>query len=253
MISANHLDPAARVVDLTETQLRYRARNTATFPIRRLVQLPRVRRFIAVSEVAAASHRRHGIDPVVIRNFAPRPPDAVPGWGDRAGALYLGRLTEAKGVRDVVELARAAPDVPVDIVGFGELGEALAAAAAELPNLTYHGWVPREETVRRLLGARVVLMPSLAPEGGPLVALQAMALGTPVVAYDAGGLGEYVRGGGGDVVERGAGALAGAVRRILTDEDAWAERSEHGRRAVYAEHTPSAYVQRLERIYAAVA
>ena len=177
MVSANHLDPGAGVLDRSETQLRYRALNTATFPIRRRIQLPRVRRFIAVSEVAAASHRRHGIDPVVIRNFAPAPPDAVPGWDERAGALYLGRLTEGKGVRDVVELARAAPDVPVDIVGFGELGDELAATAAEIPNLAYHGRVPREETVRRLLGARVVLMPSLAPEGGPLVALQAMALG----------------------------------------------------------------------------
>jgi len=253
MVSANHLDPRARALDLTETQLRYRALNTATFPIRRRVQLPRVGRFIAVSEVAAASHRPHGIDPVVIRNFAPEPPDAVPGWAERAGALYLGRLTEGKGVRDVVALARAAPDVPVDIVGFGELGEELAAAAAELPNLTYHGWVPREETVRRLLGARVVLMPSLAPEGGPLVALQAMALGAPVVAYDAGGLGEYVRRGGGDVIERGVEPLAGAVRRILSDEGVWATMSEHGRRAVYAEHTPGQYVARLERVYAAVA
>jgi glycosyltransferase involved in cell wall biosynthesis len=253
MISANHLDPGAGRLDLTETRLRYRALNTATFPIRRHVQLPRIRRFIAVSEVAAASHRRHGVDPVVIRNFAPAPPDSVPGWGERAGALYLGRLTESKGVGDVVELARAAPDVPVDIVGFGELGEELEAAAGEIPNLTYHGFVPREETVRRLLGARVALMPSLAPEGGPLVALQAMALGTPVVAYDAGGLGEYVRRGGGAVVDRGPAPLAAAVRRLVADENAWATMSEHGRAAVYAEHTPAAYVDRLERVYDAVA
>jgi glycosyltransferase involved in cell wall biosynthesis len=250
MVSANHLDPGAGRIDRTESRLRYRALNTATFPIRRRVQLPRVRRFIAVSEVAAASHRRHGIDPVVIRNFVPRPPDDVPGWGERSGAIFLGRLSEPKGVGEVVDLARAAPDVPVDIVGFGELAGELEAAAAATPNLTYHGRVPREETVRRLLAARVALMPSLAPEGGPLVALEAMALGTPVVAYDAGGLGEYVRRGGGAVVERGAASLAGVVRRLLADELAWRGMSECGRAAVFAEHTPSAYVERLARVYA---
>ena len=107
--------------------------------------------------------------------------------------------------------------------------------------------------MRRLLGARVALMPSLAPEGGPLVALQAMALGTPVVAYDAGGLGEYVRRGGGAVVDRGPGPLAAAVRRLVADENAWATMSGHGRAAVFAEHTPAAYVDRLERVYDAVA
>jgi glycosyltransferase involved in cell wall biosynthesis len=253
MISANHLDPGAGWLDLHESRLRYRALNSATVPIRRKVQLPRVRRFIAVSDVAAAAHRRHGIDPVVIRNFAPAPPADVPGWAERGGALYLGRLAEAKGVRHVVELARVAPDVPVDVVGFGELGDELARTAQEVPNLTYHGRVPREETVRRLLAARVALMPSRAPEGGPLVALEAMALGTPVVAYDAGGLGEYVRRGGGDVVEPGAGPLAAAVRALLGDEGAWRAKSAHGRRTVEAEHTPSAYVARLQRIYASVA
>ena len=177
------------------------------------------------------AYRRHGIDPIVIRNFVPQPPADVPGWAERGGAPTWapGR---AKGVRDVVELARVAPDVPVDIVGFGELGDELARTAQEVPNLTYHGRVPREETVRRLLAARVALMPSRAPEGGPLVALQAMALGTPVVAYDAGGLGEYVRRGGGDVVEPGAGPLAAAVRTLLGDEGAWQMKSAHGRRTV---------------------
>ena len=253
MISANHLDPGAGRLDRTETRLRYRALNTATFPVRRHVQLPRIRRFIAVSDVAAAAHRRHGIDPVVIRNFAPPPPDEVPAWRERAGALYLGRLTEKKGVRDVVELAPTAPELPVDVVGFGELSGEIEAAAAEIPNLAYHGFVEREETVRRLLGARVALMPSIAPEGGPLVALQAMALGTPVVAYDAGGLGEYVRRGGGAVVDRGAAPLAAAVTRVVSDETVWRGMSETGRAAMFAEHTPAAYVERLERVYSAVA
>ena len=189
----------------------------------------------------------------MIRNFVAAPPAEVPAWAERGGALFLGRLAEDKGVRDVVELARVAPDVPVDVVGFGELAGELSAAAAEMPNLAFHGRVRARRDRAAPARARVALMPSLAPEGGPLVALQAMALGRPSSPTTRVGWVSTSRRGGGDVVEPGAEPLAVAVRRLLGDADGVdGDVSATGAAAVLAEHTPAAYVERLERVYASV-
>jgi glycosyltransferase involved in cell wall biosynthesis len=70
---------------------------------------------------------------------------------------------------------------------------------------------------RRLLaGARCLLVPSLAPETSSLVAREALALGTPVVAFPAGALADIVEDGRTGFLVRDVAAMATAIRR--TDE-----------------------------------
>jgi glycosyltransferase involved in cell wall biosynthesis len=95
-----------------------------------------------------------------------------------------------------------------------------------------------------------VVMPSLWREPGPLASLEAMAAGTPLVAYDNGGLAEYISdAAAGIVVPPMVDALAGAIRSLYDDRERWQEFSSNALLAVERNHSLSLYLDRLEAIY----
>jgi glycosyltransferase involved in cell wall biosynthesis len=97
------------------------------------------------------------------------------------------------------------------------------------------------------------MMPSLWEEPGGIAALEALAVGTPVVAYRNGGLAEYVSDiQGGLVVEPRALALADAVDALHSRPGAWEKHSRDGLRGVAQHHAADSYVSRVEELYRAV-
>jgi glycosyltransferase involved in cell wall biosynthesis len=188
----------------------------------------------------------------VLPNFTD-PPGGVPlGFGDRRGAVFAGRLTEAKGVSDVLELARCLPDCAVTVVGDGPLAATVRGAEKELANLEYRGTVDRRDVGELLASARLLLMPSRWQEPAGLSALEAMAAGTPVIAYEVGGLAEYVRdAGGGVTVETRPQALIEACRRLIADEGEWSRCSQRGIAAAKKTHSPQRYLTEIEDVYRA--
>jgi glycosyltransferase involved in cell wall biosynthesis len=142
------------------------------------------------------------------------------------------------------------PSLPVAIAGDGPLLEEVQNAAQAFPSLTYLGKLDRAAVVRQLASARIVIIPSLCQEPAGLVALEAMAVGTPLIAYDRGGLAEYVRdAAAGMVVSPSSKLLADAITSLYADRQAWEGFSVAGREAVQRDHTRSVYLDRLERIY----
>ena len=153
----------------------------------------------------------------------------------------------------MIELARRAPELRVTVVGDGPLARAIREGARELPNLELAGAAGRDEVWERVRAARVVVIPSRWAEPAGLIALEAMAVGTPVVARATGGLVEEIgHSGGGVLVAPDAGDLAGPCLALAADEARWDALSRAGRAHVRAEHSPQRYVKRLEAVYAAV-
>jgi glycosyltransferase involved in cell wall biosynthesis len=76
------------------------------------------------------------------------------------------------------------------------------------------GPVGMPEKLALLGGARAVLIPSTAPETSSLVAMEALACGTPVIAYRSGALPEIVDDGVTGFLVDGVDGLVGAMRRI---------------------------------------
>lgn len=253
MIGASPIDAQGGRWDTDETRIRYKLLNSATRPVRRRVHAPRVSVFIAVSRFVARLHAKHGIHPVVLPNFVPdahRERDGSPSFDERQGVVFLGRLRPEKGALDVVELARRLPEIPVKIVGSGDLEAEIRGDAERLPNLEVAGFVPDPALRAYLRSARVVVIPSRCHDAGPLVPLESMAHATPVVAYAMGGLGEYVSDtGGGRVVPVDVEALTAAASELHDDRTAWEACSRSGHEAIAARHTPSIYAQEIERIY----
>lgn len=155
-------------------------------------------------------------------------------FGEHPTIVFVGRLQPFKGtdiaVHAVAKLQRMVPDTRLVIVGGdsprGNRGERmrLRLTARRLGIADRVRFIePVEHTELRDLyrAADVVVVPS-ASESFGLVALEAQACGTPVVATAVGGLRLTVRDGetGYLVGERDAGAFANALSRVLTDRNA---------------------------------
>jgi len=248
-VSASPVDHTARSRDHAESRGSYRVLNSTLFQVKRRVHVPRVSKWIAVSRRVRDIYAANGIAATVLPNFTELPAD-IPAFAQRDGVLYVGRLAPEKGVADVVCSAEASPRIAHTIVGDGPERPSIEAAAARLANLTFLGPLDKSAVDSRIAGARLLLMPSLWQEPGPLTALEGLAHGTPVIAYPNGGLAEYVEDSrGGLVVPQCSEDLAKAVGTLYADRRQWDAASAHAREAAERVHSPDRYVKAIEAIY----
>lgn len=148
--------------------------------------------------------------------------------GSHLTAAYVGRFDRIKGVHDLARAIRSlGTGVPVQfefrgpVVNVHELGVSneLKAIVGADAWVRFGPPIEPEDVFAYLQGIDVLCCPSIALEGGPTVALEAMAVGTPVVGTRIGALAEIVRDGvNGRLVEPGDWqALARALREIAAD------------------------------------
>lgn len=157
---------------------------------------------------------------------------AEPWPTDGPTILFLGRHEPRKGLGVLLEALRDLPaGIHVWVVGDGPETEALRARHAGDPRIEWLGRVSEEEKLARLRGADVFCAPSLRGESFGVVLLEAMAAGTAIVASALPGYANVARAGrDGLLVPVGdAPALAGALRRVLADDDLAAELVASGR------------------------
>lgn len=115
--------------------------------------------------------------------------------------VCIGRLCEAKGQLLLVEAAGqlAADGLEFEIVLIGdgpmrEPIEALIEALGLRRHVRIAGWMGSDSVLREILRARALLLPSFA-EGLPMVIMEALALGRPVISTYVGGVPELVEPG----------------------------------------------------------
>jgi glycogen(starch) synthase len=140
---------------------------------------------------------------------------------------YTGRVEWEKGVQTILEalprLRSTYPRVRLVVAGRGSYLPALQAQAERLglgDSAQFLGWVSEADLRGLVAAADVAIAPSLYEPFG-LVALEAAALGTPVVVSETGGLAEFAAGGQRALTFPVADSegLAAAVRRDLDDPE----------------------------------
>lgn len=161
--------------------------------------------------------------------------------------LFVGDLTREKGIGVLLDAyARLADAPPLVCIGRprGETPETLPPRVRVLQNWPHDAVMGAWN--RCLLG----LVPSVWPDPCPTVAMEAMAMGRPVIAARSGGLPDIVADGEtGIIVPQGdAEALGAAITRLLADVGLRAHMGEAGKRRV-ADFQAHSVVQRLEAVY----
>jgi glycosyltransferase involved in cell wall biosynthesis len=139
-----------------------------------------------------------------------------------ATLAFAGRLTAQKSLGRALEAVAGAAEVKLVIAGEGPEREPLQAKAVELgigDRVSFVGAQPRERIVELFRAADATILSS-SWENFPHTVVEALAVGTPVLAMEAGGVSEVVHDGvNGLLVAAGdTAALGEAVRRYFDDE-----------------------------------
>lgn len=141
---------------------------------------------------------------------------------DGAAVFTAARLVPGKGVHLLLQAAARVPGVRLTVAGDGPERrnlERLGASLGLTGRLSFGGWLDADGIARELDRAAVVVMPSIWPETFGIIGIEAMAHARPVVAFDVGGVREWLRPAetgllapAGDVA-----ALSDALRTIVSD------------------------------------
>jgi glycosyltransferase involved in cell wall biosynthesis len=195
--------------------------------------------------------RGSGVD---LKHFVPSEPP--PG---RPIVLLMSRMLWDKGVGEFVEAARQLRDAGSE-ARFVLVGEPDPENPASIPRETLlrwqrdgdvEWWGRRSDAAAVLQQAAIVVLPSYR-EGLPKVLLEAAACARPLIAADVPGCREVVAHGetGLLVAARDAGALAGALQRLLADPQRRREMGRRARAAVEREFGVDAVAADTLKVYA---
>ncbi|HEX6891393.1 MAG TPA: glycosyltransferase [Chryseolinea sp.] len=105
--------------------------------------------------------------------------------------LYVGRLSEEKGIRVLLNAFRKT-DLKLIIIGDGPLQSEVESVVNERRNILYLGFQPKSAIMDHLKRTKSLIVPSTWYEGFPLTILEALATGTPVIGSRLGGIAEIV-------------------------------------------------------------
>ena len=248
----------------------YRGSRLATAPVALGVALARatglwdrhVEAFVALTSFQRDLMVASGlpVDRVEVKpNFYPGSPAVVPWAARRDAAVYVGRLSEEKGVSHLLEAwaAWGASAPPLRVVGDGPLRqplEAQARAAGLGPGrVAFLGRLEPRAAEAEIAGARLLLVPSIWFEGFPLVLREALAFGTPAAVSRIGPLPSLVEDGRAGLLFRPGdpASLLEVVRGAWGEPGALERRGEAARRSFEAHYGEAENLRLLLGIYRA--
>jgi glycosyltransferase involved in cell wall biosynthesis len=216
---------------------------------------------VAASETMSDLVKTHGVPAELVTTipyYVPPPPEltssVVRTRHSAKRALFLGRLTDLKGwrlfLRAAAILRERGNTWKVVIAGDGPDRQELQAEASRLNlRLELHPWLEPRARDELIEGATVLVLPSTWPEPFGLVGLEAARLGVPTVAFDVGGIRDWL------IPERtgllaspgSSESLASSIARSVDDEFLYHRMSEEARLQAQS-FSIERYVKALEAV-----
>lgn len=138
------------------------------------------------------------IKSITLPNFVPPPPENISSVGYSNYFLFVGMLEIHKGILNLLELfkeLRREINAKLVIVGDGSLKNHIMEFIKRnslSSFVSYAGFLDDKKLYSLYKNALALIIPSICPENAPLVALEALSVGTPVIASNNGGLPEII-------------------------------------------------------------
>ena len=170
-----------------------------------------------------------------------------PAWNSRYGGLYVGRLSQEKGIGTLLAAVRQCGNSNIDIIGGGTFEDAVTEAVGD----RYLGFLSRDEIMERMGSASFLIVPSVCYEQLPTTILEAFSCGLPVIASRLGVLTNIVQEGvTGLLFNPGDAAdLAAKIAWAHAHVDEMKSMGRAARAEYEAKYTPSINYQMLIEIY----
>ena len=171
--------------------------------------------------------------------------------------VCVGRLNEQKGHLILLEAARklalAEIDFQLVLVGDGELRSQIESLIAQFDlqeRITITGWADSEQVRRHIINSRAMVLPSFA-EGLPVVIMEALALGRPVVSTYIAGIPELVEPDCGWLVPSSSvEALTETISKVLQlSTDELSQMGQVGAKKVALQHDVAIEARKLGTLF----
>jgi glycosyltransferase involved in cell wall biosynthesis len=192
----------------------------------------------------------NGVDPQIFANLPGRTAFRQRyRLGDGPVCLFMGRLHERKGIGLLVEAFKAADIAEAKLVIVGPDEGMLATIQPLLDDrIIYTGYLSGSERLAAFAAADILALPAIG-EGLPMVVLEAMAAGLPVIVSPGCNLPEVVQYGAGIEANAAHEPLRDALRQLLSDADKRTKMGTAAKALVAERFTWDTIAEQLERVY----
>ena len=174
---------------------------------------------------------------------------------DEPIVLGIGRIVAEKGMDYLVRtFAKIRHRAKLIIVGEGPALESLKSLAQELEvsdRISFPGWLPHDKLAAFYRQCAVVVVPSVAPESFGMVGIEAMSYGKPVLAFDVGGISDWLQHGetGFLVPPRDEAGLREKINTLIERPELAEQMGEKARKAAIERFSPKRHVERLISVF----
>jgi len=191
---------------------------------------------------------------VPLFTYLPEHEVSVPS-SDEPIILGVGRMVAEKGIDYLVRaFAKIARRAKLFIVGDGPALESLKSLVQALDiseKVSFPGWLPYERLGEFYRKCTLVVIPSIAPESFGMVGIEAMAYGKPVIAFDVGGISEWLKDGetGFLLPPRDEAGLREKINTLIEHPQLAEQMGGKARKAVMEKFSPKRHVERLISVF----
>lgn len=169
--------------------------------------------------------------------------------------LGLGRIVAEKGMDYLIRaFTKISHRAKLIVLGEGPALESLKHLAQELElsdRVSFPGWLPHDKLAAFYRQCAVVVVPSTAPESFGLVGIEAMSFGKPVVAFDVGGISEWLQHGetGFLLPPRDEDSLREKMSLLIERPDLVEQMGRKARKAALEKFSPERHLARLLSVF----
>jgi len=214
-----------------------------------------VDRYIAVSQFHRNKMLENGFkneQVVYIPNYIDVDKFHLP-YEDKGYGLSFGRLSHEKGLDHLLEAIAITDKVPFYIAGTGPLEDELKLLVDQrnLKNIKFLGFVSGDELLNLISRASFTVISSIVYENCPMSVLESLALETPVIGADIGGIPELINNNVDGYIYKPGNSqeLAQKVSKIMEDTEKRKKMGEAGRKKIVERFDKEQHYNKLHALY----